>query len=112
MPTWTSKNNQDDIKWYKATKQADGSYTYTFYAKNDNFESGHYNVHVYGTSEVRHSFVALSGSEGIDLTFNQNLTNPTVTVQNQNATNGILQVVIAETETSKDIAGVFSCGVV
>lgn len=106
LPTWTSKNNQDDIKWYKATKQADGSYTYTFYAKNHNFESGHYNVHVYGTSEVRHSFVALSGSEGIDLTFNQNLTNPTVTVQNQNATNGILQVVIAEIETSKDIAGV------
>lgn len=106
LPTWTSKNNQDDIKWYKATKQADGSYTYTFYAKNHNFESGHYNVHVYGTSEVTHSFVALSGSEGIDLTFNQSLTNPTVTVQNQNATNGILQVVIAETETSKDIAGV------
>ena len=106
LPTWTSKNNQDDIKWYKATKQADGSYTYTFYAKNHNFESGHYNVHVYASSEVTHSFVALSGSEGIDLTFNQSLTNPTVTVQNQNATNGILQVVIAETETSKDIAGV------
>ena len=106
LPTWTSKNNQDDIKWYKATKQADGSYTYTFYAKNHNFESGHYNVHVYGTSEVTHSFVALSGSDGIDLTFNQSLTNPTATVQNPNASNGTLQVVIAETETSKDIASV------
>lgn len=106
LPTWTSKNNQDDLKWYKATKQADGSYTYTFYAKNHNFESGHYNVHVYGTSEVTHSFVALSGSDGIDLTFNQSLTNPTATVQNQNAANGTLQVVIAETETSKDIASV------
>ena len=106
LPTWTSKNNQDDIQWYKATKQADGSYTYTFYAKNHNFESGHYNVHVYGTSEVTHSFVALSGSDGIDLTFNQSLTNPTATVQNQNAANGTLQVVIAETETSKDIASV------
>ena len=106
LPTWTSKNNQDDIKWYKATKQADGSYTYTFYAKNHNFESGHYNVHVYGTSEVTHSFVALSGSDGIDLTFNQSLTNPTATVQNPTAANGTLQVVIAETETSKDIASV------
>ena len=106
LPTWTSKNNQDDLKWYKATKQADGSYTYTFYAKNHNFESGHYNVHVYGTSEVTHSFVALSGSDGIDLTFNQSLTNPTATVQNQNAANGTLQVLIAETETSKDIASV------
>lgn len=106
LPIWTSKNNQDDIKWYKATKQSDGSYTYTFYAKNHNFESGHYNVHVYGTSEVTHSFVALSGSDGIDLTFNQSLTNPTVTVQNHNAAKGTLQVVIAETETSKDIASV------
>ncbi len=106
LPTWTSKNNRDDLKWYKATKQSDGSYTYTFYAKNHNFESGHYNVHVYGTSEVTHSFVALSGSDGIDLTFNQSLTNPTATVQNQNAANGTLQVVIAETETSKDIASV------
>ena len=106
LPTWTSRNNQDDIQWYKATKQADGSYTYTFYAKNHNFESGHYNVHVYGTSEVTHSFVALSGSDGIDLTFNQSLTNPTATVQNQNVANGTLQVVIAETETSKDIASV------
>ena len=53
-----------------------------------------------------HSFVALSGSDGIDLTFNQSLTNPTATVQNQNAANGTLQVVIAETETSKDIASV------
>lgn len=106
LPTWTSKNNQDDLKWYKATKQSDGSYTYTFYAKNHNFEAGHYNVHVYGTSEVTHSFVALSGSDGIDLTFNQSLSKPTVTVQNHNAANGTLQVVIAETETSKDVASV------
>ena len=106
LPTWTSKNNQDDLKWYKATKQSDGSYTYTFYAKNHNFETGHYNVHVYGTSEVTHSFVALSGSDGIDLTFNQSLSKPTVTVQNHNEANGTLQVVIAETETSKDVASV------
>ncbi|RCW15879.1 cell surface protein, partial [Streptococcus gallolyticus] len=106
LPTWTSKNNQDDIKWYKATKQADGSYTYTFYAKNHNFESGHYNVHVYGTSEVTHSFEGLAASDGIDLTFNQSLTNPRVTVQNHNAAKGTLQVVIAETETSKAIASV------
>ena len=106
LPIWTSKNNQDDLKWYKATKQADGSYTYTFYAKNHNFESGHYNVHVYGTSAVTNSFIGLTATSGIDLTFSKKLTNPTVTVQNHNAANGTLQVVIAETETSKDIASV------
>ncbi|VEE22524.1 cell surface-associated protein autolysin [Streptococcus equinus] len=106
LPTWTSKNNQDDIKWYHATKQADGSYVYTFYAKNHRFESGHYNVHVYGTSEVTHSFVCLSGSDGIDLIFDESLTNPTVTVQNHDSKRGTLQVVIAETENSKDIQSV------
>ena len=106
VPVWTSQNGQDDIKWYKAEKAADGSYTYTFYAKNHNFESGHYNVHVYGVSEVTHSLVGLATTSGIDLTFNQNLTAPTVTVQNHNADKGTLQVVIAETETSKSIASV------
>ncbi|WP_294010335.1 GBS Bsp-like repeat-containing protein [uncultured Streptococcus sp.] len=106
VPVWTSQNGQDDIKWYKAEKAADGSYTYTFYAKNHNFESGHYNVHVYGVSEVTHSLVGFATTSGIDLTFNQNLTAPTVTVQNHNADKGTLQVVIAETETSKSIASV------
>lgn len=106
LPTWTENKGQDDIKWYQASKQSDGSYTYTFYAKNHNFESGHYNVHVYGTSAVTNSFIGLTATSGIDLTFNQNLTNPTATIQNYNATSGTLQVVIAETETSKDIGSV------
>lgn len=106
LPTWTENKGQDDIKWYQATKQSDGSYTYTFYAKNHNFESGHYNIHVYGTSAVTNSFIGLTATSGIDLTFSEKLTNPTVTVQNHNAANGTLLVVIAETETSKDIASV------
>ncbi len=106
LPTWTENKGQDDIKWYQAAKQADGSYTYTIYAKNHNFESGHYNIHVYGTSQVTNSFIGITSTSGIDFTFNQSLTNPTVTVQNQNTANGMLQVVIAETETSKEIASV------
>ena len=100
---WSEENGQDDIKWYKAEKAADGSYTYTFYAKNHNFESGHYNVHVYGVSEVTHSFVGLATTSGIDLTFNQNLTAPTVTVQNHDADKGTLQVKVSECTTSKVI---------
>ena len=106
LPIWTEANGQDDIKWYSATKQADGSYSYTFYAKDHGFESGHYNVHVYGHNNVTNSFVGLSGSNGIDLIFNQSLTKPNVTVQNHNSTQGTLQVVISETETSKNIGSV------
>ncbi|MDO4666629.1 MAG: GBS Bsp-like repeat-containing protein [Streptococcus sp.] len=106
LPTWTSANNQDDIQWYHAKKQTDGTYAYTFYAKNHHFETGHYNVHVYGRSEVTHSLVGLAVTDGADLAFSKNLTNPVVTVQNHNASKGTIQVVIAETETSKDISSV------
>ena len=106
LPIWTSKNNQDDIKWYQATKQSDGSYTYTFYAKNHNFESGHYNVHVYGTSAVTNSFIGLTATSGIDLTFNQSLTKPTVTVQNHDVNGGTLKVRVAESENTKKIKSV------
>ncbi|WP_423215601.1 GBS Bsp-like repeat-containing protein [Streptococcus equinus] len=106
LPTWTNNNGQDDIRWYHATKQADGSYIYTFYAKNHNFESGHYNVHVYGISEVTHSLVGLSGSDGIDLVFDEELTHPTVVVDNYDANKGVLQVVVSETQTTKDIQNV------
>ncbi|WP_298193189.1 GBS Bsp-like repeat-containing protein [uncultured Streptococcus sp.] len=103
VPTWIEANGQDDLQWYKAEKAADGSYTYTFYAKNHNFESGHYNVHVYGVSEVTHSLVGFATTSGIDLTFNQNLTAPTVTVQNHDADKGTLQVKVSECTTSKVI---------
>lgn len=106
LPTWTENKSQDDIIWYKTTKDSSTTYSATISVAEHNLESGKYNVHVYGTSEVTHSFVALSGSDGIDLIFNQSLSKPTVTVQNHNAANGTLQVVIAETETSKDVASV------
>lgn len=106
VPTWTTLNNQDDIKWYNASKSSEGTYSLTIYAKNHNFESGHYNIHVYGQSQVTGSLVGLAATSGIDLAFSTSITNPTVTVQNYDATKGTLQVVVAETETSKDIASV------
>ncbi|AND79709.1 GBS Bsp-like repeat-containing protein [Streptococcus pantholopis] len=104
LPTWTSKNGQDDLKWYQAVKTGDGTYSLTFYAKDHKFESGHYNVHVYGQSQVTKSFVGLTATNGIDLSFSGELANPAVTVQNYDAAKGTLQVLVTETENSKSIA--------
>ena len=106
LPTWTENKGQDDIIWYKTTKDSTTTYSAAISVAEHNLESGKYNVHVYGTSAVTNSFIGLTATSGIDLTFSEKLTNPTVTVQNHNAANGTLQVVIAETETSKDIASV------
>ncbi|MCB5956213.1 GBS Bsp-like repeat-containing protein [Enterococcus sp. CWB-B31] len=46
FPVWSEKNGQDDIKWYKATKQSNGKYTATINISNHK-DSGKYNLHVY-----------------------------------------------------------------
>ena len=48
IPTWSDENGQDDIKWYTATKQSDGSYQATIDSKNHNGNSGTYSIHAYG----------------------------------------------------------------
>jgi len=48
LPTWSETGGQDDIKWYTATKQSDGSYSLTIDIKNHNYDSGIYNIHCYG----------------------------------------------------------------
>ncbi len=40
-------NGQDDIVWYPAVKQADGTWTYTVNLANHN-STGNYLIHVYG----------------------------------------------------------------
>ncbi|MFR2573021.1 MAG: GBS Bsp-like repeat-containing protein [Streptococcus salivarius] len=45
--TWSEKNGQDDIIWYKAAKQANGDYKVTVRSSNHKGDSGLYNSHVY-----------------------------------------------------------------
>ncbi|CAI3472969.1 GBS Bsp-like repeat-containing protein [Enterococcus cecorum] len=46
VPIWSDKK-QNDIKWYKASKQADGSYIVHMNYGNHQFNTGMYNTHVY-----------------------------------------------------------------
>ncbi|WP_312220502.1 GBS Bsp-like repeat-containing protein [Streptococcus parasuis] len=48
VPTWTEAGGQDDIKWYEANRQSDGSYKVSVDIKNHNYETGLYLVHSYG----------------------------------------------------------------
>ncbi|HFI0547603.1 TPA: GBS Bsp-like repeat-containing protein, partial [Streptococcus suis] len=47
VPTWTDKNDQDDIVWHEASRQADGSYRTTVLSSQHKNESGRYTSHVY-----------------------------------------------------------------
>lgn len=106
IPVWTSLNGQDDIKWYQAIKQSDGTYILTFSPREHNFESGHYNIHIYGQSQVSHSLEALSSTSGIDLSTDKYVVAPSVTVQNHDVNGGTLKVRVAESENTKKIKSV------
>ena len=47
LPTWSSQNGQDDIQWYAAERQADGTYRKHVYARDHKNSQGEYNVHLY-----------------------------------------------------------------
>ena len=47
FPIWSEVNGQDDIAWYSAAKQADGTWACTVDLANHN-STGEYQIHVYG----------------------------------------------------------------
>lgn len=47
LPTWSSENGQDDIVWYTAAKQPNGTYKITVNANKHKGSTGEYNIHLY-----------------------------------------------------------------
>ena len=61
FPTWSEKNGQDDLQWYEAKKQADGSWTYSVALSRHN-TTGTYFIHAYGNNKknlVAHTTVTV-----------------------------------------------------
>lgn len=48
IPVWTA-SNQNDIRWYTATRQSDGTYIANVHVKNHKYNFGNYNIHAYVT---------------------------------------------------------------
>ena len=47
VPIWSEKDGQDDIRWYEATRQANGTYTVNVQATHHKNSTGLYNIHLY-----------------------------------------------------------------
>ena len=47
VPTWSDKDGQDDIRWYEATRQANGDYKVSVKASDHKNSTGLYYVHLY-----------------------------------------------------------------
>ena len=102
VPTWSEKNGQDDIIWYKAVKQANGDYKVTVRSSNHKGDSGLYNSHVYLVDNDG-KFIGLGGKQAtLDIT---NIAG-TLTIANNDKNRGTFDVVITNLTNPGGITGV------
>ncbi|MFC3928465.1 GBS Bsp-like repeat-containing protein [Streptococcus caprae] len=105
VPTWSDVKGQDDIIWYSTTQKDSTTYSTTIKLKNHQFATGHYSAHIYGTSRLGNTTVALGDTKGFEV--DKPVTTPaTIEIQNYNKAAGILTVKVSETAKSKAISSV------
>ncbi|HFU4024921.1 TPA: GBS Bsp-like repeat-containing protein [Streptococcus suis] len=101
VPVWTEINGQDDIKWYTATKQSDGTYKVTVDKSNHKNGTGTYQVHLY--------YKYSNGSSGIastKTTLPETVLSGKVSIQNQNNKLGTFDVVVSDLASPNGISSV------
>ena len=102
VPTWSEKNGQDDIIWYKAAKQANGDYKVTVRSSNHKGDSGLYNSHVYLVDNDG-KFIGLGGKQ---VTLDITKTQGNLTIANNDKNRGTFDVVITNLTNPGGITGV------
>ena len=102
VPTWSEKNGQDDIIWYKATMQANGDYKVTVRSSNHKGDSGLYNSHVYLVDNDG-KFIGLGGKQ---VTLDITKTQGTLTITNNDKNRGTFDVLITNLTNPSGISGV------
>ncbi|WP_302170963.1 GBS Bsp-like repeat-containing protein [uncultured Streptococcus sp.] len=102
VPTWSEKNGQDDIIWYKAAKQDNGDYKVTVRSSNHKGDSGLFNSHVYLVDNDG-KFIGLGGKQAtLDITKTQG----TLTIANNDKNRGTFDVLITNLTNPSGISGV------
>ena len=102
VPTWSEKNGQDDIIWYKAAKQANGDYKVTVRSSNHKGDSNLYNSHVYLVDNDG-KYIGLGGKQAtLDITKTQG----TLIITNNDKNGGTFDVLITNLTNPSGISGV------
>ena len=109
LPTWSDKKGQDDLQWYEASKNPDGSYSARVELRKHNYDTGTYNIHLYGQSYVQPESTGITGTtvqvDSGKLPSDEEQ-KPLFTVENINPKQGTYTVKTTETNLSKPIQSV------
>ncbi len=99
LPTWSQT---DDIRWYEATRQSDGSYKLTVNKKDHKYRTGTYTVHLY----YKDSNGGLTGAGGTTTHLSEVKPTGTITIENRNDAQGTFDVRVTNVSSPKDISSV------
>ncbi|MCY7022889.1 MULTISPECIES: GBS Bsp-like repeat-containing protein [Streptococcus] len=91
LPTWSETNGQDDVQWYTADRQADGTYRKHVYARDHNNVQGEYNVHLYYLQNDG----KLVGAGGIKTNVSISKPQGKISIQNKNNDTGEFDIVVS-----------------
>ena len=104
VPTWSNKDGQDDIRWYEATRQANGDYKVSVKASDHKNSTGKYHVHLYYIQNDG-SRVGV-GTTTTDVEFRNITTKTQTSIKNVNATNGTYTVAVDQAPQGRQIKNI------
>ena len=104
VPTWSDKDGQDDIRWYEATRQANGDYKISVKASDHKNSTGKYHVHLYYIQDDG-SRVGV-GTATTDVEFRNAMTKTQAAIKNVNATNGTYTVAVDQAPQGRQIKNI------
>ena len=104
VPTWSDKDGQDDIRWYEATRQANGDYKVSVKASDHKNSTGKYHVHLYYIQNDG-SRIGI-GTTTTDVEFRNATTKTQAAIKNVNATNGTYTVAVDQAPQGRQIKNI------
>ena len=104
VPTWSDKDGQDDLRWYEATRQANGDYKVSVKASDHKNSTGKYHVHLYYIQNDG-SRVGV-GTTTTDVEFRNAMTKTQASIKNVNATNGTYTVAVDQAAQGRQIKNI------
>ena len=104
VPTWSDKDGQDDIRWYEATRQANGDYKVSVKASDHKNSTGKYHVHLYYIQNDG-SRIGI-GTTTTDVEVRNAMTKTQAAIKNVNATNGTYTVAVDQAPQGRQIKNI------
>ena len=104
VPTWSDKDGQDDIRWYEATRQANGDYKVSVKASDHKNSTGKYHIHLYYIQNDG-SRIGI-GTTTTDVEVRNAMTKTQAAIKNVNATSGTYTVAVDQASQGRQIKNI------